>query len=228
MVMKKDSGFTLIEMMVVLAVASVLLGVGIPKLSVFFQNGRMTTNTNALVAAFQIAKSEAIKRQGPVTVCRSASAASCDSTDAVNTCTCDLDAANTWEDGFIVFFDPGADGVVNGVVDSGDIILRINAGAENRVNTDTDPVTGDVTIRSSSTAQNEHQYITFNSRGHPKNGTALQSATYKICDNRQNADGTLVEVTVNGVSKTTARGVVLSVSGKVRSTRDASKIASCI
>jgi type IV fimbrial biogenesis protein FimT len=207
MVMKKDSGFTLIEMMVVLAIAGIVLGIGIPKLSVFFQGSRMTTNTNALVAAFQIAKSEAIKRQGSVTVCRSA-----------NQTSCDLDAANTWEDGFIVFFDPNANRVVDGGTD---IILRINAGAENRLNTGTGA--GDVTIRGDTTLNNEHQYITFTSRGHPKNGAALQSAIYVICDSRL-----IKSVTVNGVPKTAARGVVLSVSGKVRSTRDGNKLTTCL
>ena len=209
--MKKDIGFTLMEMMVVLAVASILLGVGIPRLSVFFQNGRMTTNTNALVSALQIAKSEAIKRQGPVTVCRSA-----------NQTTCDLDAANTWEDGFIVFYDENANRTVNGGTD---ILLRINDGAESRVNIGAG--TGDVTIRSDSNTNNEHQYITFNSRGHPKNGAALQSATYVICDNRQNDDGSINSVSVGGVNKTAARGVIISVSGKVRSTRDFTRIPNC-
>lgn len=198
--MKKLSGFTLIEMMVVLAVAGVVLGIGIPKISVFFQGSRMVTNTNALVAAFQIAKSEAVKRQGPVTVCRSEDQA-----------TCDLDDDNTWEDGFIVFYDQDKDRVVDGGTD---IILRINAGAEGE----------DATIRSNSDTQNEHQYITFSSRGHPKNGTALQSATYVLCDDRQNDDGTINSIVDNGVSKTAARGVVLNVSGKVRSTRDAAAL----
>ena len=197
MVMKKVSGFTLIEMMVVLAIAGIVLGIGIPKLSAFFQGSRMTANTNALVAAFQISKSEAVKRQGPVTVCRSA-----------NQTSCDLDGNNTWEDGFIVFYDENANRVVDGGTD---IILRINEGAEG----------DDVTIRSN-TNSNSKDYITFTSRGHPKDGNALQSATYVICDDRG-----IKSVTVDGVPKTAARGVVLSVSGKVRSTRDGTKLANC-
>lgn len=203
MIMKKGSGFTLIEMMVVLAVASVLLGIGLPRLSVFFQNSRMTTNTNALVGAFQIAKSEAIKRQVPITLCRSG--------DQVN---CDRDAANTWEDGFIVFYDANGNWIYDGDTSS-DILLRINEGAEGE----------DVTIRSDALVgnqQNEHQYVIFTSRGHPKNGTALQTSTYVICDDRG-----LGTVTVDGVPKTAARGVVLSMSGKVRSTRDGTKLTTC-
>ena len=168
----------------------------------------MTTNTNALVAAFQIAKSEAIKRQGPVTVCRS----NADQTDCVT------DGGNTWEDGFIVFYNENANNEnANVKVDGNDIILRINDGAEG----------DDVTIRSSSKTNDEHKFITFTSRGHPKKGSRLQSATYVICDNRQNDDGTIKTVTVDGVPKTAARGVVLSVSGKVRSTRDGTKLTNC-
>ena len=57
MIMKKVSGFTLIEMMIVLAIAGIVLGVGLPKLSVFFQGSRMISNTNELVGALQIARS---------------------------------------------------------------------------------------------------------------------------------------------------------------------------
>jgi len=118
-----------------------------------------------------------------------------------------LDGNNTWEDGFIVFYDVNA----NRKVDGADIILRINEGAEG----------DDVTIRSD-TASNSRDYITFTSRGHPKDGNALQSATYVVCDDRG-----IKSVTVDGVPKTAARGVVLSVSGKVRSTRDGTKLTNC-
>jgi len=202
--MKKDSGFTLVEMMIVVAIAGVVLSIGIPKLSVFFQGSRMITNTNELVSALQIAKSEAIKRQGYVTVCRS--------TDQT---TCALDGANTWEDGFIVFYDQNGDQVK----DSGtDIMLKINAGAEG----------SDTTIRSSTTTNNEDDFIRFSSRGHPKNGTTLQSTIFVLCDDRDNLTAGINSVTVNGVAKTAARGVILSMSGKVRATKDASVLTSCL
>jgi len=211
MVMKKVSGFSLIEMMIALAIVGIVVGIGLPKLSVFFQNSRMIANTNTLVGALQIARSEAIKRQGPVTFCRSSDQA-----------TCDLNDDNTWEDGFIVFFDADA----NRSVDVGtDFILKVNAGAEDKMDPTDNP--DGVTIRSSTTTNNEHQYITFTSRGHPKNVNALQSTVYVLCDER--GIKSQVSDTVDGVDivKTAARGVILSKSGKVRSTRDGAILTTC-
>ena len=210
MLMKKHHGFTLLELMIVLAIVGVALGIGLPTLSVFFQGSRMTTNTNALVGAFQIAKSEAIKRQGFVSVCRSTDQA-----------TCALDDENTWEDGFIVFLDVDSDRVV----DAGtDILLRVNVGAEDKL--DTVAETGSVTIRSDTTTNNEHQYITFTSRGYPKDGSVLQSAMYVLCDSRGIKSAT-VDVDGVDVLKTAARGVILSKSGKVRTTRDGTRLTTC-
>ena len=211
MLMKKQSGFTLLELMIVMAIVGVALGIGLPTLSVYFQSSRMTNNSNAMVAAFQIAKSEAIKRQGPVTVCRSANQASCD-----------LNDDNTWEDGFIVFLDVDADRVVD--AGDGDILLRINVGAEDKL--DPDAGTGSVTIRSDTKTNNEHQYVTFSSRGHPKNGRALQSAMYVVCDSR-GIKGVTVDVDGADVIRTAARGVILSKSGKLRTTRDGTRLTTC-
>lgn len=55
-------GFTLIEMMVVLAVAAILLGIGVPSFRSLIENQRMTAVTNDFFAAINLARSEAIKR----------------------------------------------------------------------------------------------------------------------------------------------------------------------
>lgn len=197
MTMKKYQGYTLIELMAILSVIAILLATGLPLMSVFFQSNRMVSNTNEIVAGLHITRSEAIKQQMRVTMCASSDQLSC---------TVDADAGK-WEKGFIVFQDPNG----NATVDGGENILRINTGAEGK----------EVTIRSNDVAPNLIMTaVTFTSRGLPKllNGTAT-SGTFRICDSRGkkiNADGTTV-----------ARGVVLSISGRVRTTKTASKIASC-
>jgi type IV fimbrial biogenesis protein FimT len=191
--MKKSLGYTLIELMSMLAVVSILVSVGLPMLNVFFDSNRMVSNTNDLVAGLNIARSEAIKQQIRVTLCQSADTASCT-------------GSGQWEDGWIVFQDPNG----NATVDGGERILRLNAAVD-----------GQVTIRSNDVGNQIASSVSFTSRGLPKalNGGA-QSGTFRICDKRG------LKVNADGVS-TVARGVVLSPSGKVRSTNQLANIASC-
>ena len=192
--MNKLHGYSLIELMSILAVVSILLTVGLPLMNVFFEGNRMITNTNDLVAGLNIARSEAIKQQIRITLCQSDDGASCTGT-------------GQWEDGWIVFQDPNG----NVTVDGGERILRLNAGAEGN----------QVTIRSDDVTNLITNSVSFTSRGLPKalNG-GVQTGTFRVCDDRGlkvNADG----------STTVARGVNLSPSGKVRSTKQLADIPSC-
>jgi prepilin-type N-terminal cleavage/methylation domain-containing protein len=59
---KISVGFTLIELVVTLAVVAILTTVGLPALGDYLRNSRLTTQTNDLVAAFNFARGEAITR----------------------------------------------------------------------------------------------------------------------------------------------------------------------
>jgi len=56
--------FTLIELMVTIAIAAVLLMVVIPSLTTFQRNAELTSITNNLIAALNVARGEAMKRNG--------------------------------------------------------------------------------------------------------------------------------------------------------------------
>ena len=60
--MKVCRGFTLLELMVAIAVLAVLATVGVPSFRDLIQNNRITTQTNELVTALSFARAEAIKR----------------------------------------------------------------------------------------------------------------------------------------------------------------------
>jgi type IV fimbrial biogenesis protein FimT len=68
-------GFTLMELMVTLAVAALILGFGVPSFRNIMANSRMTTQANEFIGAINVARSEAITRNMPVTLCRADSAA---------------------------------------------------------------------------------------------------------------------------------------------------------
>ena len=90
--MRSNSGFTVIELLVALAVAAILLALAAPSFSTMFASYRLTAGTNDLVNAAGLARSEAIKRNRSVTLCR---------TDAAGDDTCAA-AEGTWDNWIIV------------------------------------------------------------------------------------------------------------------------------
>lgn len=72
-----ERGFTLIELIVTVAVLAILLSIAIPNYQTFVLNSRMASQTNDLVTALNLARSEAVKRAADVTVCASSNGTSC-------------------------------------------------------------------------------------------------------------------------------------------------------
>jgi len=75
--MRRQRGFTLIELIITLVIAGILVAVGVPNLAVFLKNSSRTTRLNDLVTAFNYARSESVKRNTDIRVCSSTDAASC-------------------------------------------------------------------------------------------------------------------------------------------------------
>jgi len=158
-----NAGFTLLELMVAITVLALLLGIGVPGFRDFVRNSRMTAATNDIVTDFSIARSEAVKRRVPVTLCKSQNLTACDTAAA--------GAFRTW----IMFVDDadpavaaGTDG--DGVVDAGEVILR------QRTIADT------ITVTTNGNARR----VTFLPTGYP-NANALGNVTdFRLCDDRGN------------------------------------------
>ncbi len=59
---KRQSGFTIIELMITVTVAGILLAVGIPSFQELIKSNRLTTQTNSLLTALHLARNEAVNR----------------------------------------------------------------------------------------------------------------------------------------------------------------------
>lgn len=91
-------------------VAGIILGLAAPSFREFQRSNAMTAAANDLVTGALLARSEAVKRQAPVTLCITE-----DSTAQPPVCTGSRAGA------FVVFVDAAGDG--NAVVDGDDIVL---------------------------------------------------------------------------------------------------------
>jgi len=68
-----QSGFTLVELMVTLAVGATLVGLAVPGIRDFIRNNRLSGGVNDMLHSLQVARTEAIKRQnGNVVWCGTA------------------------------------------------------------------------------------------------------------------------------------------------------------
>ncbi|MFZ2209111.1 MAG: GspH/FimT family pseudopilin [Porticoccaceae bacterium] len=115
----RNSGFTLIELMVTIALLAILIAAVAPSFRGLLLDNQAATQANALVGSLMLARSEAIKRNVPVVVCRSNTGTTC--------------AGAEWEAGWLVWPDTDRDGVLDaddgdGIPEAGEeMILEVQA-----------------------------------------------------------------------------------------------------
>lgn len=65
---KQTAGFTLVELIVTIAVAAILLTLAVPSLTELIKNNQVTSQYNELVAMLNFAKSESVRRNEDITM----------------------------------------------------------------------------------------------------------------------------------------------------------------
>lgn len=101
--------------MVTVIVIGILAAVALPSFSGLINRNRVTSDTNSFLTLLLTGRSEAIKRNRQVVVCKSADGATCSSTSSV-----------TWDDGVVIFVDDGNGGgtAEDETVNGGEVIIR--------------------------------------------------------------------------------------------------------
>ncbi|MBT8132050.1 MAG: GspH/FimT family pseudopilin [Gammaproteobacteria bacterium] len=155
-----SQGFTLIEMIITLLVAAIILTLGIPSFQNSIRNNAMTASTNSMIASLQLARSEAIKRRLPVSVCTAPDFAAVD-------VSCDNSA--DWQQGWIVFADDNG----NGAREATEQIIRRERNMRGTVN---------VRTPADQPLQND---ITYLATGFPALGGLDAAGLMVICDARE-------------------------------------------
>ena len=104
----------MVELLVTLSVLAILLAVGVPAFNQFVVSSRLNAYASDIFSALILARSEAIKRNGRVVLCRSADGETCA-------------GAGDWNQGWIVFADPNN----NANRDAGEPIVHTMSALQN-------------------------------------------------------------------------------------------------
>ena len=105
-----ETAFTLIELMIAIAVAAIVLTLGVPSFNRVMERNQLTAHINDLVSTLHFARSEAVRRNDDVKVCHSADGVNC--------------GGAGYEDGWIVFIDEDGDDSWD---DPTEELIRVNA-----------------------------------------------------------------------------------------------------
>ena len=97
--MRRENGFTLIELMIAVGLTGLLLSMAVPALDIFVSNARQTGAINDFVSSIHQARSTAVTTNGRVTICPSSGGTNCE--------------AVGWNNGWIVFSDRDSDRTVD-------------------------------------------------------------------------------------------------------------------
>ena len=131
-----DKGFTLIELMMGVAILGITMAFAAPSFTNLISNSRISGDANDFINALQLAKAEAAARINPTTICKKNTAGSA--------CV----AAGDWQQGWIVFSDIDGDGIV----DAGETVVLNHEALDPRISFGgTAQVANSITFRPSGT-----------------------------------------------------------------------------
>ena len=110
----RQQGFTIIELMITVALIAIIAAIGIPSFQDVVASNRVISSINELHAGLRLARLEAVKRNDSVVFCATSDSATCN---------------GVWGDGWLVFHDADGDGAVDT-----DELIRVGDGVHSGYN----------------------------------------------------------------------------------------------
>ena len=99
---RRNSGFTLVELAVAMAVLAILVAVAFPNFLETLRSNRVATTSNELIASLSLARSEAVRGTRGAGICSSSDGQDC---------------GGPWSDGWMVWQDVNGNGVFDADAD---------------------------------------------------------------------------------------------------------------
>ena len=115
--MNSQRGFTLLELLVAVAVAAILVLQAVPAFGSFFNGSLTSVQVNEFVSDIQLARSEALKRNGRVSVCPTSDGSNCS-------------GSSDWATGWLVFTDTTG---TRGDFDGTDELIIVREGVKGNI-----------------------------------------------------------------------------------------------
>ena len=168
--MNKRNGFTLIELIVTMAIAAIVVSIAVPSYQASVQNNRRTTSINELAGALQLARNTAVSRRTPVTLCKS--------TNGTNCVIADTDVG--YSDGWMMFTNPNGINGTAGLTNT-ETLLRVGSAQQ-----------GNGTLMGVGPVVNQ---VTFMPHGRINNGLG---GTITHCDSRGNTAASALVISIGG------------------------------
>lgn len=174
----RSAGFTLVELMITVGIMAILAATAVPSFSRMFANTRISTKTNELKAALQVARAEAQRRGNVAGVSMRATSNN-----------------ENFNLGWRIFTDAN----LNGVEDSGETLLfrQGTATGNTTIRRVTRSGTAGAFTYADEGSQADRMVVTFNNAGQ---NNAAGPAFFRICDSVQTAvSGRIIQVSVAGI-----------------------------
>ena len=157
---KKHCGFTLVELMITLAILAIVVAVGVPGFGSIIDKRTIDGTYQSMLSDFTFARNEARIRGKPVSICQTQVQNLDDATDIDTSSKACTKQKKLWNLGWIIFVDDGAgSGTANDGYRNGDEeVLKVSAPADpNKVKI--------VFKRSDGSARGERNNILFDADG---------------------------------------------------------------
>lgn len=114
----REDGFNLLEAMIVVSIISILAVIGVPSFRDMSASRAVRSHVDDMAGAIRLARTEALKRGVPVTLCRTG-----DANAASPSCA----AGTDWSSGWLMFVDRNP----RGTVDANDTLIKVQQSSTN-------------------------------------------------------------------------------------------------